>query len=205
MQTNLFITDEKISFKTHKLDQLHHILYGNLPSSLRQNLDFIHLWNIHPDDFHLITLHNKEVATPRWQQAYGKNYNYAGRTIKAAPIPEMLAPLLHWCQSHIDERLNGLQLSWYDGNLKHYMEKHGDNVENLVADTPIVTISLGVSRTFRFRPHLQQENKFDLDALDGRVFVIPADTRRAFTREVPHLIKNKDRRISITLHALLTE
>ncbi|MFK7934561.1 MAG: alpha-ketoglutarate-dependent dioxygenase AlkB [Saprospiraceae bacterium] len=200
MQTNLFITKEKTTFKTLPLSEGYSIQTTQLPVSLRQNLDFIHLWNLHPDDFHIIKMHGKEVATPRWQQAYGMDYAYTGRVNKALPVPEILYPLLQWAQTEIDERLNGILLDWYDGDLKHYIGKHRDSTTNMVDSAPIVTISLGNERTFRLRPY-QAEGKFDFNAPDGQVFVMPYITNQAFTHEVPHFGKNKGRRISVTIRA----
>lgn len=200
MQTNLFVVSEKTKFKSHALDENHFIQSTQLSIPLRQSLDFIHLWNAHPDGFHTIMMHGKPIKTPRWQQAYGMDYAYTGKVNKALPIPEMLYPLLEWCRSEIDERLNGILLNWYDGDLKHYIGKHRDSTQNIVTGTPIVTVSLGSERTFRLRPY-QSQDKLDFVALDGQVFVMPFATNQAYTHEVPHFSKNKGRRISITLRA----
>lgn len=200
MQTNLFITGEQTALRTHQLTEEHHLLTTQLPVSLRENLDFIYLWNLHPDDYHIIKIHGREVATPRWQQAYGNNYAYAGKVNKALPIPEILIPLLKWCQTTIDKRLNGMLLNWYDGDLKHYIGKHRDSVQQLVPDAPIVTISLGSERTLRLRPY-QQEGKHDFNVGDGQVFILPYATNQAYTHEIPHFAKNKGRRISVTIRA----
>jgi hypothetical protein len=101
-------------FVSHTLDE-HHCLYvGRLPSKLVINdLQFEELWNIHPDEFHEIMMHGRPVKTPRWQQAYGKDYHYTGNVNKALPVPSRLQPLLQWAQNTIDLRLNGMLLNWY--------------------------------------------------------------------------------------------
>ncbi|MEZ4887957.1 MAG: hypothetical protein R3E32_24730 [Chitinophagales bacterium] len=63
------------------------------------NLDssnFFEICNLHPKDYHTIKFYGKEVLTPRWQQAYGKNYSYTGSKNNALPIPENLKIFLDW-------------------------------------------------------------------------------------------------------------
>lgn len=200
MQVDLFYTNNTKTLESHTLTGGFEFISGQIPPVLREQLDFINLWNLHPDDFHIIMMHGKEVATPRWQQAYGHDYFYTGKLNKALPIPKMLLPVLHWCQEEIDSRLNGILLNWYDANEKHYIGRHRDKVKGMYPDSPIVTISLGAERFFRLRPW-KEEGKIDFKAADGTVFVMPAATNQAFTHEVPHTSKSKGRRISITLRA----
>ena len=43
-------------------------------------------------------------------------------------------------------------LNWYDAAQRHYIGAHRDSTVGLVSGAPIVTISLGATRTFRLRP-----------------------------------------------------
>ena len=104
---------------------------------------------MHPQNFHPVKIHGKEVLTPRWQQAYGANYRYTGSLQNALPIPMELTPFQKWSQDHIDLRLNGLLLNWYDGAQKHYIGAHRDDGRDLVDGSPIVTISIGEERYLR--------------------------------------------------------
>ena len=120
---------------------------GLIPSTV----EFEALWNLHPEDFHEIMMHGRLVKTPRWQQAFGKDYHYTRSTNKALPVPDMLEPYSAWAQKHIDAQLNGILLNWYDGSLGHYIGKHRDSTKNMIKGAPIVTISLGEERVFRLR------------------------------------------------------
>ena len=94
-------------------------------------------------------------------------------------------------------------LNWYDGALGHYIGPHRDSTKNMVADSPIVTISLGEERTFRLRPWSAERKTAALDfpARHGTVFVMPWETNLSFTHEIPKTSRAAGRRISITLRA----
>jgi alkylated DNA repair dioxygenase AlkB len=158
------------------------------------------LWDARPEAYHTIKILGKEVPTPRWQQAYGKNYRYTGSKNNALPIPESMRVFLEWCQGHIDARLNGLLLNWYDGQKSHYIGAHRDDTRDLCQGSPIVTISLGQERVFRMRPYKKKGFK-DLTMRHGEVIVIPWETNQSWTHEVPHFKKYGGKRISVTLRA----
>ncbi|GAB1543389.1 hypothetical protein NUACC21_60630 [Scytonema sp. NUACC21] len=186
-------------FECHQLDEKHKFWTGTLPAQfhLKQS-EFDALWAIHPCDFHEIQMHGRLVKTPRWQQAYGVDYRYTGRVNKALPLPSLLEPLGQWTKDNIDNRLNGILLNWYDGKLGHYMGKHRDSTINMLSDAPIVTISYGEERIFRLRPWKGEGYK-DFIAKHGHVFVMPFETNKFWTHEVPFSKKYQERRISITL------
>jgi hypothetical protein len=77
-------------------------------------------------------MHGRPIKTPRWQQAYGADYHYTGRTNAALSVPAILEPLHHWARQAIDDRLNGLLLNWYDGALGHYIGPHHDSTKKMV-------------------------------------------------------------------------
>ena len=162
---------------------------------------FEELWALHPDRFHEITqpFTGKTIPLPRWQQAYGHDYRYTGTVNRALPIPAILEAYLAWAQEQFDVRLNGLLLNWYDAGQKHYIGQHRDSTVGLVEGTPIVTISLGATRTFRLRP--KGKGFVDFEAAHGSVFVLPWETNLNVKHEVPHRARDTSRRISITARA----
>lgn len=191
------------AFTTLALDDRHRVHEGTLPPALRLDADgFESLWALHPAERHEIHLHGRRVATPRWQQAYGADYHYTGRTNRAEPLTDAMRPYLDWCRAVIDPRLNGLLFNWYDAALGHYIGRHRDSIAHMVEGAPIVTISLGAERVFRLRPY-RAEGVVDLDATDGSVIVIPWQTNRAWTHEVPRFARHAGRRISITARAFV--
>jgi alkylated DNA repair dioxygenase AlkB len=181
----------------------HRFHVGRLPSELCPDAEqFELLWELHPSDYHIITMHGQPVKTPRWQQAYGADYHYTGRTNTAIPIPPILEPLAGWTRQTIDERLNGLLLNWYDGTLGHYIGPHKDSTKNMVRGAPIVTVSLGEERIFRLT-HPKKKLKRDFLAATGTVFVMPYDTNKAWKHAVPRRARFRGKRISITFRAFV--
>lgn len=161
---------------------------------------FDKVWALHPVDRHVVVIVTPKV-TPRWQQAYGASYRYTGSSNDALPVPLLLRSLLEWCQTHVEPRLNGLLLNWYEGP-GDYIGEHHDSVEGLVHGTPIVTISFGEERTFRLSrgKGLHKENR-DFQALHGTLFVMPWESNLAWKHAVPKRVSYYGRRISVTLRA----
>jgi alkylated DNA repair dioxygenase AlkB len=190
-------------FVCHLLDDRHRFYSGHLPDGLRCDAErFELLWRLHPEEFHEIQMVGRPVKTPRWQQAYGRDYHYTRQTNRAMPVDPLLAPLLDWVRAAIDPRLNGLLVNWYDGEQGHYIGPHRDSPTDLVVGAPIVTISFGEERTFRLRPYKAKGHQ-DFPASDGVVFVLPYETNRAWTHEVPSRQGERGRRISVTARAFV--
>ena len=180
-------------------------LVGRLPDRLVPGpTEFEALWGLHPTEFPEIHLHGRLVKIPRWQQAYGADYHFSGRTSSALPIPMGLSPYLDWARSAIDDRLNGLLLNWYDGRLGHYIGQHRDSTRHMVPGAPIVTVSLGESRVFRLTREADGGRWVrDFSADSGAVFILPFETNRLWKHGVPRRAGRLGRRISITLRAFL--
>jgi alkylated DNA repair dioxygenase AlkB len=188
-----------------------HLLFGRralwrtrLPCELERHGEehFEELWSLRPEHFHEIVqpFTGRKIALPRWQQAYGRDYRYAGSVNRALEIPPILAPLLAWCRERFDGRLNGILLNWYDAEQRHYIGAHRDSVVGLVPGTPIVTISLGATRTFRLRP-MRAKGFVDFAATHGDAFGLPWASNLNLKHEVPYHAGAQGRRISVTARA----
>ncbi|MEZ4383771.1 MAG: alpha-ketoglutarate-dependent dioxygenase AlkB [Nannocystaceae bacterium] len=192
-------------FEALALDDACALLRGRLPPALLPDEAGVDaLWALHPADYHVIKMHGRDVATPRWQQAYGADYRYTGRVNRALPVTAQMRPYLEWARAAVDPRLSGLLFNWYDPERRHYIGKHRDSTKGMVEGAPIVTISLGGARLLRMRPY-GGEGTRDFEAEHGSVYVIPYATNLAWTHEVPHRAKDRGRRISITLRAFTAE
>lgn len=189
-------------FEEKRLDDGHSFFVGRLPDSLvPTETEFEDLWRMHPEEYHEIKMCGRPVKTPRWQQAYGQDYHYTGRTNAALPVTESLTPFLAWANQAVNPRLNGILLNWYEATLGHYIGKHRDSIKNMIEGAPIVTISLGAERVFRLRPWRKEGAIIDFPAVNGALFVMPYETNLAWTHEVPHSARCAGRRISVTLRA----
>lgn len=183
----------------HALEDSFCIYEARLPESLGLTQGaFQSLWSLHPEDHTVIKMHGRDVAIPRWQQAFGADYHYSGQTNEALPVPSILEEIHSWAKATIDGRLNGILVNWYDGEKKHYIGKHRDSTTNMVEDCPIVTVSLGATRTFRIRPW-RGRGFTDFLVDNGSVLVMPYGTNLKFTHEVLHRTCDVGKRISVTL------
>ena len=192
-------------FESCRLDDQHSILTGELPVELVLNpMEFEQLWEMHPQDFHLVKIHGRLVPTPRWQQAFGWDYHYSGQVNSALPVPPILEPFLGWSCRAIDVRLNGILVNWYDGRKGQYIGAHRDSTVMMIEGAPIVTISLGEERVFRLRPW-KGTGFIDFPVRNGTVIVMPYVTNKYWTHEVPHFRDRTGRRISVTLRGFVNE
>ena len=189
--------------KVFELDSEHRILvYRGIPQFQLSRSEFSLFWNEHPEEFHTIVMHGKIVNTPRWQQAYGRNYEYSGSKNNALPIKERHQKYINWCRSIIDDRINGLLINWYAADQKHYIGRHRDSTKGLHRGSSIVTISHGGDRVFRFRPY-RGSGYSDYLIQNGDVIVIPWLTNQTYTHEVPYKREYTEDRISVTLRAFI--
>lgn len=70
---------DRTRFEPVNLDKHHQIFLARLPSDLNPEAQqFQKLWDLHPAEYHTLKMHGKLVKTPRWQQAYGRDYRYTG-------------------------------------------------------------------------------------------------------------------------------
>lgn len=190
-------------FTRHTLPGGHVFLQGEVPASLRMDgRAFDHLWGEHPAEYPRILIHGRLVATPRWTRGWGRPYYQSGTAAPAESVPAHCARLLAAARDAIDARLNTIHVNWYEAALGHHIGPHRDHRGGLVPGAPIATISAGADRVFRLRPW-RGRVRVDFAARDGTVFVIPHETNLAWTHEVPHRTRDRGRRISITLRALL--
>lgn len=176
----------------------------DLPASLIWDAArFEEAWALHPPEKHRILMYGVWVETPRWQQLYGRAYQYPGGGEAVRPVPPVLQPLHAWVGRAVDGRLNGSLVNWYEGP-EHYIGPHHDSTKNLVPDAPIVTVSFGETRVFRLtRGSGAARQVRDFPAPNGTVFVLPPATNAAWKHAVPKSARYRGRRISVTFRAFV--
>jgi alkylated DNA repair dioxygenase AlkB len=196
------MTDEKTHLTEHDLGGGLRFYSGRIPQGLIwDGATFEAAWLLHPEEKHMIMIHGRLVKTPRWQQAYGADYEYTGNVNVALPFPPLLQPLLNWVTGDIDRRLNGLLLNWYEGP-DHYIGEHHDSTAGMIEGAPIVTVSFGETRNFRLSIGKGERRQVqDFAAPPGTVFVMPYDTNLVWKHGVPKSARYAGRRISVTFRA----
>jgi alkylated DNA repair dioxygenase AlkB len=175
---------------------------GKLPEEL-SNANFTTLWNIHPKKFGEVKIYGKLINTPRWQQSYGRDYKFSGITHKALPFPAEFKPFLKWVNTlDYEGEFNQILANWYENGL-HNIGKHSDSETDHVKGAPIISISLGETRTFRLRKIGQKGIYKDIELSNGTVLVMGGNFQREFTHEIPKITGEKGKaigkRVNITI------
>lgn len=174
----------------HKLEQIDHFL----------PINFDEIWNLHPETQHVIVIHNKAVKQPRYTQSYMRDYNYSGTSAKAKELPKELEPLYEQAKLY-DPRFNQMLVNWYE-NGAHYIGAHSDDTKQLIADSPILSVSYGAPRKFRIRDKRNKSIVQDIMMQDNTAVVMKDDFQKCFTHEIVKIGGTKGlqygRRINVT-------
>ena len=179
--------------ETFALDDESSLLYGKVTGC---PVDFDELWDLHPPTFNKIKMFDKYVPVPRYQLFYLRDYCFSGVVHKAEPLHDGFKPFLEFVNSLGMGAFNGILVNFYE-NGKHCVGAHRDNERDLIPNSPVVTVSLGQTRTFRLRSYDTKRVVLDLPLEDGTYCAMTGLTNQRYTHEI---VKGTepDRRISIT-------
>jgi len=155
------------------------------------------LWSMRPARPHQIKVFGKLLDTPRLQQAYGKDYKFSGTVSRGLPIPTFLKPLMAYLNKRLGVRTNMLLVNWYrDG--EDYISMHSDDEKQVKLNTPVITVSFGVTRDFVLKNKTTKE-RIVIPVENNSVLVMKPGCQQTHTHGVPKRKKIKDYRISVTL------
>tara|TARA_Y100000389_G_C17465374_1_gene525007 strand:+ start:2727 stop:3287 length:561 start_codon:yes stop_codon:yes gene_type:complete len=155
------------------------------------------LWDMKPDKPHQVVVYGKVYNTPRLQQAYGRDYAFAGTVSKSLPIPEELDSIIKAMSQRYNTQYNSLLVNWYrDGN--DYIGHHSDNEKQLCETTPVITISFGAERDFVLKNKLTKKT-MTTTLKNNSVFVMGGTCQKTHTHSIPKRKRVTSPRISVTL------
>lgn len=176
---------------------------GTLPSALT-NYDFETLYALHPSEYGLVKMYDKVIQTPRWTACYIQPYRFSGLLHPAKPLHQSFQPFLEWANT-IPETCGGFNqvlVNFYE-NGHHYIGPHTDNESQLIQKSPIMSISLGETRTFRLRNAQTKSIVKDIEMHNNSFIIMCGNIQREFTHEVPKVAGKKGqllgRRINLTM------
>ncbi len=153
---------------------------------------FDRFWKLHPEQYGKIKMAGKVINVPRWQQAYGRSYNFSGMDHKALPIPKELAPWIEFANkdhpSYLTDLVdlysdktpvyNQILLNWY-GDGDHSIGAHADDethfIKSGLGETVVYSISLyekgtnGKPRILRMKPKKKKKNDTNTSANTDRL------------------------------------
>lgn len=186
-----------------------YLYQGKLPKYLREYSDkvFDELWNCHPQDQGVVRMFGKLTKVPRFQQPYMKSYKFSGVNHQAIDLPDKFNPYLEWINKQKYHKYNGVLVNYYR-NGDDYIGRHSDNESELAKGVPIVSISLGKTRTFRLRDKENNESIIKDIKMPNNTYLIMAGKK--FQTTIKHeVIKEKynededNRRINITFRVFV--
>ena len=152
-----------------------------------------------------IQLYGKRHPLPRltcWMADPGCGYRYSGLDNVVEPwsptaqrIREQLVALSGW-------PFNSLLLNLYrDG--RDAMGFHADDEPELDHTAPIASLSLGVSRTFRFKPKKgHQGQDFDLELGHGALLLMDPPTQLHWLHGLPKRLRVNQCRLNLTFRVV---
>jgi len=180
-----------------------YVLEGTLPAWLRAS-DFDQLWALRPTEPSQIRLYGKVYDVPRRQRSYGRDYKFAGTSHPAASMPASLQAFMRWSGTLELGEFDQLMVNWYaDGN--DCIAAHADDQPQLQVGAPIVTVSLGATRTFRIRDGATRKMVRDVPATHGKVLVMCGAFQQELKHEVPRTARVLAPRISLTFRQFVPE
>ncbi len=143
-----------------------------------------------------------------WMGDPGCQYRYSGLLQTPEPWSEPLLVLRQCLDKALGCGFNSLLLNRYRDGLDR-MGWHADDEPELVADHPIASLSLGESRSLRFRPKSAPKGPqdcppFALDLANGDLLVMAAPTQQHWLHALPQRRRSAGERFNLTFRRIRT-
>jgi alkylated DNA repair dioxygenase AlkB len=176
-----------------------YLLITVLPSDMV--IDFDSLWKEKPTTKPTLMMYGKELETPRYFQSYCVPYYFTGKLNKAEPLPNSFKFLKDFADNSEHGKFDQVLVNWYDNGL-NYIGAHSDDTTQLEKDSPIFSISLGSTRTFRIRNKIDKKILHDIPLTDRSIVIMCGKFQTELTHEVVKINgkkgENVGKRINIT-------
>lgn len=138
--------------------------------------------------------------TSRMTTSFGVPYNYSGINYPVVDIPNYFDNIIRNINDIIGFTPNNCLVNYYlDGNSR--MGYHSDRTDILSPNTGVVIISLGSTRTLRFR-NINDRSIVDYHLRSGSLFYMTSDVQNLWMHSIPSSDTN-DGRMSLTFRNLI--
>ena len=169
------------------------------------NEDYKELLESCPKFQHEIIIYGKKIKIPRFQQAYGKSYQYSGTTSEAIPMTRLIKDIRNKISKDLYPNINfnNCLVNWYlDGD--NYISFHSDDEKEIVKNTPIVGITFceGVARKLRIKDKKSKKTIKDIITSNGSLYVMEGEFQNEFLHGIPKQ-KKSGKRISLTFRSFI--
>jgi alkylated DNA repair dioxygenase AlkB len=159
----------------------------------------------------VVSVYGRRHPVPRltcWLGDPGCAYRYSGLLETPQPWTAPLGQLRERLVRAVGAEFNSLLLNRYrDG--RDRMGWHADDEPELVADHPIASLSLGATRSLRFRPRPNRlpvasapPAPFTVELADGDLLLMHAPTQRYWHHGLPARLGVKTERFNLTFRLI---
>jgi alkylated DNA repair dioxygenase AlkB len=151
-----------------------------------------------------INLYGKSHPIPRLQcfaASQGVRYRYSNLTMEGRGFPTALQSIKDKVESAANHSFNAVLCNLYrDG--QDSMGWHSDNEPELGERPVIASLSLGSTRTFRFRDLSTRKETVDFELSHGSLLVMNAGVQKDWEHSVPKRLRIKQPRINLTFRLI---
>jgi alkylated DNA repair dioxygenase AlkB len=154
-----------------------------------------------------IIIGGAERLQPRlsaWYGDEGKDYTYSGITLEPHPWSLTLLRIKEDIEAATGHRFNSVLVNLYR-NERDSVGWHSDNERELGSNPVIASLSLGETRTFRFRHKTRKDLKtLSLPLADGSLLLMAGTTQKFWRHAVDKEKEVKGQRINLTFRNVLS-
>lgn len=154
-----------------------------------------------------IVIGGAERLQPRlsaWYGDEGKDYTYSGITLEPHPWTPTLLRMKQDIEAATGHRFNSVLLNLYRDE-RDSVGWHSDNERELGDDPVIASLSLGETRTFKFRHRTRKDLKtLSLPLSDGSLLLMAGTTQKCWHHAIHKEREAKVQRINLTFRNVLS-
>ena len=154
----------------------------------------------------VVRVYGRSHPVPRltcWIGDPGCHYQYSGLLETPLPWSEPLLSLRRQLEAHLGVAFNSLLLNRY----RHGQDRmgwHADDEPELAPNHPIASLSLGATRTLRFRPRPGGTGgeTFGMELHHGDLLVMHPPTQRHWQHALPPRQRVREERLNLTFRLI---
>jgi alkylated DNA repair dioxygenase AlkB len=151
-----------------------------------------------------IKFYGKEINLPRLTSWYGdtdKPYTYSGIMMNPHEWSPLLLKVKQMVEETCQSKFSSVLLNYYrDG--KDSVSWHQDDEPELGTNPTIASISLGATRTFKFR-HITDKTTEKVELTNGSLVIMKGETQHMWQHSVPKTSKEIGPRINLTFRLIV--
>jgi alkylated DNA repair dioxygenase AlkB len=150
-----------------------------------------------------VVMFGKKIMTKRkvaWYADAGINYTYAGVKKSGLQWTEPLLKIKQKVEAITGANYNACLLNLYHEG-EEGMGWHRDNEKEIVAESSIASVSLGVARKFAFK-HATTNERVDIELENGSLLDMKGEIQAHWYHSLPKSMRIKQLRINLTFRLM---